>query len=149
VSEKRTKKILQSEGLTIAPVGPGGRPEGEPTEADGEGDGDGDDDAGEGGGGQTIYPTSKLIQNLDISQWTNKVKVRYFSKKRGKGLVATEDIKEGDTIWKEDPFVVAAEWQVSFISFILFYSNNCKIFDLLYIVGYHTSTCKDIAMPEK
>ncbi len=29
---------------------------------------------------------------------------------KGKGLVATEDIAQGETLWREDPFVIAPEW---------------------------------------
>ena len=57
-----------------------------------------------------IFPSSRVIDNLDISQWTPKVKVKYFNKKKGKGLVAEKNIEEGEPIWKEDPFIIAPEW---------------------------------------
>jgi len=86
VSEKRAKKILQLEGLTTSalPADP-----------------------------NAIYPSSRVIQSLDVNKWTNKVKVKMFDKRKGKGLVASVAIPEGDLIWKEDPFIVAAEWCVS------------------------------------
>lgn len=84
VSEKRTRKILQLHGLIVAPTPPGGY---EPP----------------------VYPTSRIIESLNIQQWSQKVQVRYFNKKKGKGLVASTDIDEGETIWREDPFIIAAE----------------------------------------
>jgi hypothetical protein len=92
VSEKRTKKVLQSEGLTSknGPVDP-------------------EDELEDG----AIYPSSRVIEGLDVSKWTSKVEVKYFGKKKGKGLVAKEAIKEGETIWKEDPFAIAPEWYAS------------------------------------
>lgn len=86
VSEKRTRKVLQSAGLVISSGG----------------------DATAG----FKYPSSKLVEGLDVPKWTRKVEVRFFDKKKGKGLVATERIAEGETIWKEDPFVLAPEWRV-------------------------------------
>ncbi|KAJ7859069.1 hypothetical protein B0H14DRAFT_3446910 [Mycena olivaceomarginata] len=41
-------------------------------------------------------------RGLDIAQWTPRVDVRL--------LVATHKIKTGETIWVEDPFVIAPEW---------------------------------------
>lgn len=83
VSEKRTKKILKMEGLTSSAIPP------DPN---------------------VVYPTSRLVSTLDVNKWTTKVKVKMFDKRKGKGLVATTDIQEGEIVWKEDPFVVAAEW---------------------------------------
>lgn len=57
-----------------------------------------------------IVPTSRLISGLDVKKWTTKVEPRYFDKRRGKGLVAVEPISEGELIWKEDPLVLAPEW---------------------------------------
>lgn len=85
VSEKRTRKVLQSEGLVIS-------------------SGNTSDSAG------FKFPASKVIEGLDVGKWTNKVEVRMFDRKKGKGLVAKERIGEGETIWKEDPFVLAPEW---------------------------------------
>jgi hypothetical protein len=56
------------------------------------------------------HPTSRVIENLDVIRWTDKVAVRDFGPERGKGLVATKDIEEGETVWKEDPWVLAPEW---------------------------------------
>lgn len=88
VSEKRTRKILQSAGLVNAPPPPK-----------------------EGNGhGENIYPASKLVKGLDVTKWTSKVEVKQFGKKKGKGLVAKEKIAEGEVLWKEDPFILAPEW---------------------------------------
>ena len=84
VSEKRTRKILQSQGLIVQP---------EPAKAP--------------------YPSSSVVPNLDLNKWSTKVEVKYFNRKKGKGLVATERISEGETIWKEDPFILAPEWSVN------------------------------------
>ncbi|KAJ7585251.1 hypothetical protein C8J56DRAFT_862870 [Mycena floridula] len=89
VSEKRTRKILQNEGLIVSDPEKGAMP-----------------------GSNAIYPSSRVIPNLDIKKWTKKVEVKYFNKKKGKGLVATEEIAEGETVWKEDPFVIAPEWDI-------------------------------------
>ncbi|KAF9529087.1 hypothetical protein CPB83DRAFT_853201 [Crepidotus variabilis] len=122
VSEKRTRKILQANGLTLAhhatnggtgekdlstvpkiplvpkytskeyvPPGPGTTREPLPP---------------------LEYPKSKLMKDLDVHQWSPKVTVKWFDAKRGKGLVATEEIEEGEIIWKEDPWVVAPEWEI-------------------------------------
>jgi hypothetical protein len=74
VSEKRVRKVLQAEGLLPPPVLPvEGRTKGK------------------------IYPSSKLIDKLDVSKWTPKVQVTYFDKAKGKGLIAKERIAEGET----------------------------------------------------
>lgn len=88
VSEKRVRKILQSEELIA-------------TEKD-------------NGTGSTIatYPVSRLNNSLDVTIWCRKVKVRYFDAIKGKGLVSTEKISEGEVLWKEDPFILAPEWCV-------------------------------------
>ena len=87
VSEKRTRKILQSAGLVqtsaVSAAAPG-----------------------------QVFPTSRLIEGLDVAKWTDKVEVRFFGKAKGKGLVARVPIAAGETIWKEDPFVLAPEWCV-------------------------------------
>ena len=83
VSEKRTRKVLQSAGLV---------------------------QTGSGAAPGHVYPSSKLIDGLDVGKWSTKVEVKYFGKAKGKGLVAKEAIAEGETIWKEDPFVLAPEW---------------------------------------
>jgi hypothetical protein len=68
-------------------------------------DDDGDDD-----GDAHVYPSSTLVENLDVSRWTPAIEVKYFDKKKGKGLVAKEPISEGQVVWKEDPFIIAPEW---------------------------------------
>ncbi|KAF5329121.1 hypothetical protein D9758_017147 [Tetrapyrgos nigripes] len=88
VSEKRTKKFLQNEGLTIVDLATGPSKSG------------------------SVYPSSRLIPNLEIQKWSPKVEVKYFNKKKGKGLVAKEKIKEGEAVWKEDPFISAPEWEI-------------------------------------
>ncbi|KAF9562868.1 SET domain-containing protein [Agrocybe pediades] len=87
VSEKRTRKILQSQGLVVSATSTGGN---EPP----------------------VFPSSKVIRTLDLSQWTSKIGVKYFNKKKGKGLVAIADIEEGEAIWREDPFIIAPEWDL-------------------------------------
>ena len=44
------------------------------------------------------------------TQPTPKAEVRFFGRAKGKGLVARAPIAAGETIWKEDPFVLAPEW---------------------------------------
>jgi hypothetical protein len=88
VSEKRLRKVLQNEGLIVG----------------------GNTKATEGG---RIYPSSRIIEDLDVSAWSSKVQVRYFNKIRGKGLVAKEKISAGEVIWKENPFILAPEWLVN------------------------------------
>ncbi|KAJ7730656.1 hypothetical protein DFH07DRAFT_969040 [Mycena maculata] len=58
------------------------------------------------------HPSSQLVEGLDIAQWTPRVDVRLFDKRKGKGLVATQKIKAGETIWLEDPFVIAPQWEI-------------------------------------
>jgi len=96
VSEKRTRKILQAEGLT----------------------GNIHADPPHNGGGinqnydpnVTMFPASRMIPHLDMRRWSPRVTVRYIDNKKGKGLVATEDIPQGETLWREDPFIIAPEW---------------------------------------
>jgi hypothetical protein len=88
VSEKRTRKILQTQGLVVSDPASMSSASAE----------------------SRIFPSSRVIDNLDIAQWTPKVKVKYFNKKKGKGLVAEKDIEGGEHIWKEDPFIIAPEW---------------------------------------
>ncbi|KAF8889109.1 SET domain-containing protein [Infundibulicybe gibba] len=87
VSEKRTRKMLQNEGLIIRSG---------PQEEQNVG----------------LFPSSHLIPGLDVSKLSSKVEVKYFDKKKGKGLVASEDIKQGEILWKEDPFILAPEWEL-------------------------------------
>ena len=93
VSEKRTKKYLQNEGLVL-------RQNGTKLET-------------QHGSKQLLHPISRVIEGLDVTKWTKKVQVQYFDRLKGKGLVATERIVEGEVLWKEDPFILAPEWYVS------------------------------------
>lgn len=93
VSEKRTKKIMQFYGLvsqSMPPLNEANIPAEPP-----------------------MFPQSRVIDSLDVYQWTSKVAVKYFDKKKGKGLITVTDIEEGETIWREDPFIIAAEWYVA------------------------------------
>ncbi|KAJ6578825.1 hypothetical protein DFH09DRAFT_1148416 [Mycena vulgaris] len=58
------------------------------------------------------HPSSQLVEGLDVAQWTPRVSVRVFDKKKGKGLIAAQKIVAGETIWLEDPFVIAPEWEI-------------------------------------
>ncbi|KAF5329350.1 hypothetical protein D9619_008932 [Psilocybe cf. subviscida] len=92
VSEKRTKKIMQFYGLvsqSMPPLNEANIPAEPP-----------------------MFPQSRVIDSLDVYQWTSKVAVKYFDKKKGKGLITVTDIEEGETIWREDPFIIAAEWEI-------------------------------------
>jgi len=90
VSEKRTRKVLQSLGLintgkSMPPDSTGG----------------------------LKSPSSKLLDGLDPLKYTQKglaLRVEYFDKMKGKGLIVTTDISDGAVIWKEDPFALAPEW---------------------------------------
>ena len=90
VSEKRTRKILQSLGLTNAAKN-------SPSDS----------------GGGLKSPSSKLLDGLNPLKYTQKgpaLRVEYFDQRKGKGLIATTDISEGTVIWREDPFGLAPEW---------------------------------------
>lgn len=87
VSEKRVRKILQSEGLV--------RSDGTPSVTT-----------------NIIHPSFRLNQSLDIDKWTSRVEVKYFDAIKGKGLIAKEKIAKGDVLWKEDPFILAPEWEM-------------------------------------
>ncbi len=84
VSEKRTRKILQTQGLIVF--------------------------SSKLASSTPAYPSSRLISSLNVAKWSPKVEVKWFDKRKGKGLVATQEIKEGEVIWREDPFIVAPEW---------------------------------------
>jgi hypothetical protein len=90
VSEKRLRRILKTDshqhGLESAASGPS------TTSA------------------TRIYPSSTLVEGLDVAKWTTAVEVKYFDERKGKGLVAKEPIPAGLVVWKEDPFVIAPEW---------------------------------------
>ncbi|KAH9996410.1 SET domain-containing protein [Russula compacta] len=62
--------------------------------------------------GTHVYPSSTLVDGLDVAKWTTAVEVKYFDREKGKGLVAREPISEGQVVWKEDPFIIAPEWDI-------------------------------------
>ena len=90
VSEKRTRKFLQAEGLVLASQ----------TKTQAASDKLPD----------SLIPASKIIEGLDVAKWSKKIEVKYFNRMKGKGLVAVDKINQGDTVWKEDPFILAPEW---------------------------------------
>lgn len=57
-------------------------------------------------------PSFRPTRGLRVSQWTNKVVVHDFGAERGKGLVASTEITNGEVIWKEDPWAIAPEWDI-------------------------------------
>ncbi|KAH8988997.1 SET domain-containing protein [Lactarius hatsudake] len=89
VSEKRLRRIMTAEGLTLQRKA---TPAAE--------------------SGAHTYPSSTLIDGLDVAKWTAAVEVKYFDKQRGKGLITKESISEGQVVWKEDPFIIAPEWDI-------------------------------------
>lgn len=95
VSEKRVKRLLAAENLLIAP--PPRKSKTKHVQND----------------ETSVFPSSKIIEGLDVTRWTKKVKVVDFGPTKGKGLVATEDIAKDEDIWKEDPFAIAPGWSVS------------------------------------
>lgn len=91
VSEKRTKKILQQNGLILRQSNASLQTK----EAESPG---------------TPYPTSRIVEGLDVKKWSPKVEVKDFGRTKGKGLIAKELIAAGEVVWKEDPFILAPEW---------------------------------------
>ena len=65
VSEKRTKKILQSEGLILVS---GSSQTRDTSKAD------------------PPLPSSRVVEGLDVTQWTPKVEVKYFERARARAL---------------------------------------------------------------
>lgn len=57
------------------------------------------------------YPTSSLLPDSALTL-PPTVAVRYFDKQKGKGLVALSHIGEGEMLWKEDPWILAPEWDI-------------------------------------
>ncbi|KIM23922.1 hypothetical protein M408DRAFT_76772 [Serendipita vermifera MAFF 305830] len=96
VSEKRAKKVLQQAGLMISATLEGKKSA----------------KAGATGAKPRKYPVSSMDSKVDAKKWTEKVSIRHFDAVKGKGLVATEHIEEGETIWKEDPWIMTANWSV-------------------------------------
>ena len=99
VAEKRLRKVLQKAGLSASSTA---------TTTSAPND---NEDAS-----SHEYPTSRMIDHLAPSKWTNKVKVADFGPEKGKGLVATELIQEGGYIWVEDPLVMCLEWCASVLA---------------------------------
>ncbi|OSX58018.1 hypothetical protein POSPLADRAFT_1049746 [Postia placenta MAD-698-R-SB12] len=97
VSEKRTRKILQNEGLVLTSNRSTTRSTSDQSAASTD---------------VKKFPLSALVEGLDISKWTSKIEVKYFDKIKGKGLVAKEKLSQGEVIWKEDHFVLAPEWEI-------------------------------------
>ncbi|KAK0506027.1 hypothetical protein EDD18DRAFT_1342366 [Armillaria luteobubalina] len=60
---------------------------------------------------RVTYPTSSLLPDSALTL-PPAVAVRYFDKQKGKGLVALGRIEEGETLWKEDPWILAPEWDI-------------------------------------
>lgn len=103
VSEKRLRKLLQREGLGLSSsTGATTTAAGSIPESSAAKKRDSDDDIG--------LPISKINPRLKVDKWTEKVRVEDFGLEKGKGLVATARIEEGDLIWKEDPLVTCPDW---------------------------------------
>lgn len=100
VSEKRVRKTLAKEGLSASTVN-----------APSDGARKREDVLTEAG---VPFPSSALIAGLDVSKWTSKIKVEEFGRTKGKGLVATERIEEGEHVWVEDPIFASPEMCVVF-----------------------------------
>ncbi|PVF96799.1 hypothetical protein CPB86DRAFT_708398 [Serendipita vermifera] len=88
VSEKRVKKVLKDQGLM-----------------------------GSTGGGMSAryeHPVSSTTDAVDPHKWSNRVEVKTFDEVRGKGLVLNDgpDLEEGEILWKEEPWVLASDWDV-------------------------------------
>ncbi|KAI0252303.1 hypothetical protein BJV78DRAFT_1204339 [Lactifluus subvellereus] len=98
VSEKRVRRILNAEGLIhqqnrgVAAAASGPSPSSTAV--------------------SSLYPSSTLVEGLDVAKWTTAIEVEYFGRQRGKGLIAKEPIPEGQVVWKEDPFITAPEWDI-------------------------------------
>jgi hypothetical protein len=92
VSEKRTRKLLQAAGLTNTPAATA--------------NGNAVIEKGR------VYPESRVMSGLDLEKWSAvaKIEVKQFGPAKGKGLVARIPLKEGDVVWKEDPWIIAPEW---------------------------------------
>jgi len=127
VSEKRLKKVLHQEGLMISSSGTvdtTGAKDGTEKTSDEQGVAASaaakGKKSGKGGGGKKRRPayldypvsSSSTESHLDPNKWTAKAAVRRFDPVKGKGLVAAAHIEEGETVWKEDPWVMTADWCV-------------------------------------
>lgn len=88
VGEKRTRKILQTEGLIVGPA--------------------------VSENVDNIFPSSRTIAGLDLVD--KKVYVHKFNKKKGKGLCASEAIADGEVIWRGSyPIITLANLSRSLI----------------------------------
>ncbi|KAG8912598.1 SET domain-containing protein 5 [Tulasnella sp. 417] len=74
-----------------------------------------------------LYPISQLNQELQVGEWTKKAEVRVFDGMKGKGLVALEDIAEGEVIWKEDPFIYCPDWDIQEAQAVGLRCANCAL----------------------
>jgi len=110
VSEKRLRRILKNSN----PDGPRAQPQGLEYATTGTGTHRGPGlftaPSTTGSKAAHVYPSSTLVEGLDVSRWTTTIGVKYFDRKKGKGLVAKDAIYEGRVVWKEDPFIIAPEW---------------------------------------
>ncbi|EJT99335.1 SET domain-containing protein [Dacryopinax primogenitus] len=97
VSEKRFKKLLQTEGLALSGGAVGATNDKKIKNTDTK---------------TNKYPASKLNPHLDITTFSDKIDAVFISPQKGKGLVAKLPIAEGEALWREDPFVHAADWDV-------------------------------------
>jgi hypothetical protein len=59
ISEKRTRRVMQCGGLMV------------------------------GGGKRRVYPSSRVIEGLDVRKWTDKVEVVYFDAIKGAPMLHT------------------------------------------------------------
>ncbi|KAG8952153.1 SET domain-containing protein 5 [Tulasnella sp. 424] len=75
----------------------------------------------------TPYPISQLNQELKVEEWTKKIDVKVFDGMKGKGLVATEDVAEGEVIWKEDPFIYCPDWDIQDAQSVGLRCANCAL----------------------
>jgi hypothetical protein len=115
VSEKRLKKVLQQEGLMISSGNLETTNEVNGAEKHGNGLATAAKAKKSAKGGlkkSRQYPTSSAESKVDATNWSEKVAIRHFDAVKGKGLVATAHIEEGEALWKEDPWVMTADWYV-------------------------------------
>lgn len=84
VSEKRARKVLKTEGLTISANATTTQPD-------------------------SLVPLSRFMPDSAFTL-PPSVSVRDFGRRRGKGLIATTAVMAGETLWIEDPWILAPEW---------------------------------------
>ncbi|KAF9054030.1 hypothetical protein BJ165DRAFT_1522611 [Panaeolus papilionaceus] len=113
VGEKRTKKVLQNHGLVVQTPVQATEDELPPTSGHSNGEPSGSGSGTSSGEKEKmVYPTSRVVNNLELDHWSKKVGVKFFDKKKGKGLVAIQDIDQGEVVWREEPFILAPEWEL-------------------------------------